>query len=79
MKSRIPPKINLSERYSIKGMAKSRGISINEFKKQIIREEKIKYDLIQKYISKGYSVEQAELTTMRILCIPGFGGHIFLN
>ena len=39
---RITPKMNLSERHSIKGMAKSRGISINEFKKQIIREEKNK-------------------------------------
>ena len=63
-KLELPLKMNLSERHSIKGMAKSRGISINEFKKQIIREEKIKYDLIQKYISKGYSVEQAELTTV---------------
>jgi len=42
-------------------------------------EIKIKNDLIQKYLDKGYSQEQAETTAMRIMYIPGFSGPTFNN
>ena len=73
------PRRSLAERYSIEGMAKSRGMSVEEFKVSIDEEIKIKNDLIQKYLDKGYSQEQAETTAMRIMYIPGFSGPTFNN
>ena len=71
------PKRNLAERYSIESMAESRGLSVEEFKASILEEHKIKNDLIQKYLDKGYTQEQAETTALRILYIPSFGGGTF--
>jgi hypothetical protein len=58
-------------------MAKSRGLSVEEFETSIKEELKIKKDLIQKYLDKGYTQEQAETTAFRILYIPSFGGGTF--
>ena len=71
------PRRKVSERYSVEGIAKSRGISVEEFKKQVDEENRIKNDLIQKYLDKGYAQEQAETTAMRIMYIPGFSGPTF--
>ena len=78
-KEEFSPRRSLAERYSIEGMAKSRGMSVEEFKVSIDKEIKIKNDLIQKYLDKGYSQEQAETTAMRIMYIPGFSGPTFNN
>ena len=78
-KEEFSPRRSLAERYSIEGMAKSRGMSVEEFKVSIDEEIKIKNDLIQKYLDKGYSQEQAETTAMRIMYIPGFSGPTFNN
>jgi hypothetical protein len=37
----------------------------------------LKNELIQKYIDKGYTKEQAETTAMRIMYIEGFSGPTF--
>jgi hypothetical protein len=78
-KEEFSPRRSLAERYSIEGMAKYRGMSVEEFKVSIDEEIKIKNDLIQKYLDKGYSQEQAETTAMRIMYIPGFSGPTFNN
>jgi hypothetical protein len=71
------PKRNLAERYSIESMAESKGLSVEEFKASILKEHKMKNDLIQKYLDKGYTQEQAETTALRLLYIPCFGGGTF--
>jgi len=77
MGNEFAPKRSLAERYSIESMAKSRGLSVEEFKASILEEHEIKNDLIQKYLAKGYTREQAETTALRILYIPDFGGGTF--
>jgi len=71
------PRIGMTERYSIEYMAKSAGISIEEFKARVDEELKIKDDLIKKYLDKGYTQEQAETTALRIMYTPGFSGQTF--
>jgi hypothetical protein len=77
MSNEFAPKRGLAERYSIENMAKSRGLPVEEFKDSILEEHEIKNDLIQKYLAKGYTREQAETTALRILYIPDFGGGTF--
>jgi hypothetical protein len=77
MNNEFAPRRSLAERYSIESMAKSRGLSVKEFKIRIKEELKIKDDLIQKYLDEGYTQEQAETTALRILYIPSFGGGTF--
>jgi len=76
-KNIFAPRKNLVERYSLEGIAKSRGISVEEFKKQIEEERQMKEGLIQKYLDKGYTQEQAKTTALRIMYIPGFSGSTF--
>lgn len=38
---------------------------------------KLKDELIQKYLDKGYTQEQAEVMTYRVMYIPGFSGPTF--
>jgi hypothetical protein len=71
MNKEFSPKRNIADRYSIESMAKSQGLSVEEFKIRIKEELKIKNDLIQKYLDKGYTQE------LRILYIPSFGGGTF--
>jgi len=72
MNNEFAPKRGLAERYSIESLAKSRGLSVEEFKASILEEREIKNGLIQKHLAKGYTQEQAETTALRILYIPGF-------
>ncbi len=77
MNEEFSPKRSIADRYSIESMAKSQGLSVEEFQTSIKEEFKIKNDLIQKYLDKGYTQEQAETTALRILYIPSFGGATF--
>ena len=77
MNEEFSPKRSIADRYSIESMAKSQELSVEEFKIRIKEEFKIKNDLIQKYLDKGYTQEQAETTALRILYIPSFGGGTF--
>jgi hypothetical protein len=77
MNKEFSPKRSMADRFSIESMAKSRGLSVEEFETSIKEELKIKKDLIQKYLDKGYTQEQAETTALRILYIPSFGGGTF--
>jgi hypothetical protein len=79
MNKEFSPKRSMSDRFSIESMAKSRGLSVEEFKISIEEEIKTKNDLVQKYLDKGYTQEQAETTALRILYIPSFGGGTFKN
>jgi len=49
----------------------------NELKQQLDELSRTKKELIQKYLNKGYTQEQAENTAMRIMYIPGFSGPTF--
>lgn len=64
------PRRNLSERYS------KNSFTDEELK---LAEERIriKEKLIQKYLDKGYTQEQAKTTALRIMYIPGFSGPTF--
>lgn len=70
MNNEFAPRRNISERYGTKSLT-DRDIELA--KESII----IKKELIQKYIDKGYTEEQAETTAMRIMYIPGFSGPTF--
>lgn len=70
MSNEFAPRRNISERYGTKSLT-DRDIELA--KESII----IKKELIQKYIGKGYTEEQAETTAMRIMYIPGFSGPTF--
>jgi len=62
--------MSLSERYSIKSMAKSRGVSISEFKKMTTKENRVKSNSINFYIDRSYSLECAKLFVIGALCEP---------
>lgn len=64
------PRKGLAERYSKNSFSTEQ---IESAKNAI----KLKHELIQKYLDKGYTKEQAEIVAMRIMYIEGFSGPTF--
>lgn len=69
MSKEFKPKKGLFKRY-----VESITDEDREMTKQCI---KMKEELIQKYLDKGMTQEQAETTTMRVMYLPGFAGPTF--
>jgi hypothetical protein len=61
------PRMGISQRYSL----------TEEQKKHVEERNKIKQELIQKYLNYGYTKENAERTAMMAMYIPGFVGPTF--
>ena len=61
------PRIPMSQRYSL----------TEEQRKHVEEKNKIKQELIQKYLHLGYTKESAERTAMMEMYIPGFAGPTF--
>ena len=76
-KEEFKPKRNLKERYSIEGLAKSRGMTVDELTETlyVFKEERKK--ILEKYRKKGMTYEQADRMTMLEMYIPGFAGPTF--
>lgn len=76
-KEEFKPKRNLKERYSIEGLAKSRGMTVDELTETlyVFKEERKK--ILEKYRKKGMTYEQANRMTMLEMYIPGFSGPTF--
>ena len=70
MNNEFEPRKGLAERYSKNSFSTEQ---IENAKNAI----KLKDELIQKYLDKGYTQEQAETTSMRIMYIEGFSGPTF--
>ena len=70
MNNEFTPRRNLSKRYSKNSFTHEE----LELAEECIKIEK---ELIQKYLDKGYTQEQAETTALRIMYIPGFSGLTF--
>jgi len=77
MSKEFKPKRNLKERYSIEGLAKSRGMTVDELTETlyVFKEERKK--ILEKYRKKGMTYEQADRMTMLEMYIPGFAGPTF--
>ena len=77
MSKEFKPKRNLKERYSIEGLAKSRGMTVDELTETlyVFKEERKK--ILEKYRKKGMTYEQANRMTMLEMYIPGFAGPTF--
>ena len=77
MSKEFKPKRNLKERYSIEGLAKSRGMTVDELTETlyVFKEERKK--LLEKYRKKGMTYEQSDRMTMLEMYIPGFAGPTF--
>jgi len=71
------PRKSITERYSLENMAKQRGMSVEEFKVEIDKQLKMKQDIIDKQLLKGWTQEQAETHALRCLYIAGFSGPTF--
>ena len=71
------PRRNMKERYSLEGIAKSRGMTVDELTEQhhAFIEERGK--ILEKYRKKGMTYEQADRMTMLEMYIPGFAGPTF--
>lgn len=76
-KEEFKPKRKLKERYSIEGLAKSRGMTVDELTETlyVFKEERKK--ILEKYRKKGMTYEQANRMTMLEMYIPGFAGPTF--
>ena len=77
MENTFEPRKSISERYSLENMAKQRGLTIDDYKLQIDKQLKMKQDIIDKQLSKGWTQEQAETHAMRCLYVDGFSGPTF--
>lgn len=77
MENTFEPRKSISERYSLENMAKQRGITIEDFKLEIDKQLKMKQNIIDEQLSKGWTQDQAETHAMRCLYIDGFSGQIF--
>ena len=77
MSKEFKPKRNLKERYSIEGLAKSRGMTVDELTETlyVFKEERKK--ILEKYRKKGMTYEQADRMTILEMYIPGFAGPTF--
>ena len=76
-KEEFKPKRKLKERYSLEGIAKSRGITVDELTEQIALKEAMRRKILEKYLKKGMTYEQADRMTMLEMYIPGFAGPTF--
>lgn len=77
MNKEFEPRRNLSERYGKNSFAEEE-LKLAEECIRIKEELKLsEKELIQKYLDKGYTQEQAETTALRIMYIPGFSGPTF--
>ena len=72
MNNEFEPRKGLSERYSKNSFSTEE----TENAKDAI---KLKDELIQKYLDKGYTQEQSEVITYRVMYIPGFSGPTFVD
>jgi len=72
MENTFEPRKSISERYSLENMAKQRDMSV-EIDKQL----KMKQDIIDRQLSKGWTQEQSETHALRCLYIDGFSGPTF--
>ena len=70
MNKEFQPRKKLAERYSKSSFSPEE----IENAKDVI---KLKNELIQKYLDKGYTQEQSEVITYRVMYIPGFSGPTF--
>jgi hypothetical protein len=77
MENTFKPRKSISERYSLENMAKQRGMSVEEFEVEIHKQLKMKQDIIDKQLSKGWTQEQAETHALRCLYIDEFSGPTF--
>ena len=76
-KEEFKPKRNLRERYSIEGLAKSRGMTVDELTETLYVFEEDRKKILEKYRKKGMTYEQADRMTMLEMYIPGFAGPTF--
>ena len=76
-KEEFKPKRNLKERYSIEGLAKSRGMTVDELTETLYVFEEERKKILEKYRKKGMTYEQADRMTMLEMYIPGFAGPTF--
>jgi len=76
-KEEFKPKRKLKERYLLEGIAKSRGITVDELTEQIALEEAMRRKILEKYRKKGMTYEQADRMAMLEMYIPGFAGPTF--
>ena len=76
-KEEFKPKRNLRERYSIEGLAKSRGMTVDELTEPLYVFEEDRKKILEKYRKKGMTYEQANRMTMLEMYIPGFAGPTF--
>jgi len=76
-KEEFKPKRNLRERYSIEGLAKSRGMTVDELTETLYVFEEDRKKILEKYRKKGMTYEQANRMTMLEMYIPGFSGPTF--
>lgn len=67
MNNEFAPRRNISERYAL----------TDEQRKNVEKDIKLKDELIQKYLYKGYTQQQAETMAYRVMYIPGFSGPTF--
>jgi len=79
MENTFKPRKSISERYSLENMAKHRDMSVEEFKVEIDKQLKMKQDIIDKQLSKGWTQEQSERHALLCLYIDGFSGPTFKN
>jgi uncharacterized protein YycO len=77
MENIFEPRKSISERYSLENMAKQRDMSVEEYKVEIDKQFKMKQDIIDKQLSKGWTQEQSETHALRYLYIDGFSGPTF--
>ena len=77
MENTFEPRKSISERYSLKSMAKQRGMTIDDYKLEIDKQLKMKQDIIDKQLSKGWTQEQAETHALRCLYIDRFSEPTF--
>jgi hypothetical protein len=73
----FPPRQSITKRYSLENIAKQQGLSVEEFKLEIDKQLKMKQDIIDKQLLKGWTQEQAETHAFRCLYIAGFSGPTF--
>jgi len=76
-KEEFKPKRKLKERYSLEGIAKSRGITVDELTEQHYAFQEERRKILEKYRKKGMTYEQADRMTMLEMYIPGFAGPTF--
>jgi len=79
MEEEFKPRKSITLRYSLENIAKQRGLTIDEYNLEIDKKNKMKQDIIDKQISKGWTQEQSENHACRCLYISGFSGPTFKN